>query len=98
MDLGLTGKRILVTGGASGLGAALTRALVAEGANVAVNYRSRQGEAQALVDESEGGVTAIQADLADRSRRCSPRRSSAWAASTSSSTTPACGSRARSGR
>ena len=65
MDLGLTGKRILVTGGASGLGAALTRALVAEGANVAVNYRSRQGEAQALVDESEGGVTAIQADLAD---------------------------------
>ena len=25
MDLGLTGKRILVTGGASGLGAALTR-------------------------------------------------------------------------
>ena len=52
MDLGLTGKRILVTGGASGLGAALTRALVAEGANVAVNYRSRQGEAQALVDES----------------------------------------------
>ena len=90
MDLGLTGKRILVTGGASGLGAALTRALVAEGANVAVNYRSRQGEAQALVDESEGGVTAIQADLADSAQ--------VSAASTSSSTTPACGSRARSGR
>lgn len=64
MELGLTGKRVLVTGGASGLGAALTRTLVAEGAKVALNYRSREGEAAAIVAElGEDKVAAIQADL-----------------------------------
>lgn len=64
MELGLTGKRALVTGGASGLGAALTRTLVAEGAKVALNYRSRKGEATAIVAElGEENVAAIQADL-----------------------------------
>ena len=68
MDLGLQGKRVLVTGGASGLGAQLSRTLVAEGAKVAINYRSREGEAQALVsDLSAENAVAIRADLSVRS-------------------------------
>jgi L-fucose dehydrogenase len=39
MDLGLRGKQIVVTGGASGIGAAITRACLAEGANVLVVSR-----------------------------------------------------------
>ncbi|MCF2705873.1 SDR family oxidoreductase [Arcanobacterium haemolyticum] len=65
MDLGLSGKRALVTGGASGLGAAVVRNLVAEGARVALNCRSRADEARALVHElGEENVVIIQADLA----------------------------------
>lgn len=71
MDLGLAGKRALVTGGASGLGAALTRILAEEGASVAVNYRSRATEATTLAEELTGitpttRVVAIHADLASR--------------------------------
>ncbi|MEO6350942.1 MAG: SDR family oxidoreductase [Candidatus Limnocylindrales bacterium] len=39
MDLGLEGARALVTGGSAGLGAAVARALAAEGARVAVAAR-----------------------------------------------------------
>lgn len=65
MDLGLTGKRALVTGGASGLGAALTRVLVEEGAQVALNYRSRAKEANELAREL-GSVVPLKADLSNR--------------------------------
>ena len=40
MDLGLTDKTAVVTGGTSGVGAKIALSLAAEGANVAVNYRS----------------------------------------------------------
>jgi 3-oxoacyl-[acyl-carrier protein] reductase len=40
MDLGLEGARALVTGGSAGLGAAVARALAAEGAKVAVAARA----------------------------------------------------------
>lgn len=66
MDLGIHGKRALVTGGASGLGAQLTRQLVAEGVRVVLNYRSRQDEADALVAElGQDKVIPIHADLSD---------------------------------
>ncbi len=50
MDLELGDKVVVVTGGSSGLGAALVLALVAEGARVAFCARNAQ-EVQALVDE-----------------------------------------------
>lgn len=61
METGLDGARVLVTGGAGGIGVAVCRAFAAEGALVAVHYhRSRTG-AEALAAEI-GGV-ALAADL-----------------------------------
>ena len=44
MDLGLTGKRALVTGASKGIGLAITTALVAEGAGVVAGSRSASDE------------------------------------------------------
>jgi glucose 1-dehydrogenase len=62
----LKGQRALVTGGSSGIGAAVCRALAQAGARVVVNYLSNREEAQQLVDEiaADGGeAMAIQADV-----------------------------------
>jgi 3-oxoacyl-[acyl-carrier protein] reductase len=59
----LNGKVALVTGGARGIGAAISRELTRAGAKVAVNYRSGADAAQAVADEI-GGV-ALQADVGD---------------------------------
>ncbi|WP_375488916.1 SDR family NAD(P)-dependent oxidoreductase [uncultured Mycobacterium sp.] len=64
----LTGRRALVTGGSRGIGAAVAERLAAEGAAVAINYRSQAPAAQALVDElcrRGGEAVAIQADVSD---------------------------------
>ena len=68
MDTNLKNKRVLVTGGNSGLGAAMARAFSAEGARVAINYVVNPDEADALVKEftSGGGeALALMADISD---------------------------------
>jgi 3-oxoacyl-[acyl-carrier protein] reductase len=68
MDLGLKGKIALVTGGASGVGREIALSFAAEGANVAVNYRSSGQEAEAIVAEitaKGGNARAYRADVAD---------------------------------
>ena len=68
MNKPLSGKIALVTGGARGIGAAIVRALAADGANVAISYSASADRAGALVDEvSALGVkaAAFQADQAD---------------------------------
>jgi NAD(P)-dependent dehydrogenase (short-subunit alcohol dehydrogenase family) len=67
MDLGLQGKRALVTGSTAGIGWATARALAAEGAHVIVNGRTPQRVEAAVArlrDElADAQVQGIAADL-----------------------------------
>ncbi len=60
-------KAALVTGGAKRLGAAMVRALAADGWAVAIHYGSSAAEADALAAEVGPGAKALCADLADAS-------------------------------
>ena len=64
----LTGRRALITGGSRGIGAAIARRLVADGASAVVNYRSGKDAAEALAAELSGDgrtVHAVQGDVTD---------------------------------
>jgi 3-oxoacyl-[acyl-carrier protein] reductase len=63
VETGLAGKGVLVTGGAGGIGSACVRAFAAEGARVAIHYRTSGEQAKELARET-GGV-ALQADLTE---------------------------------
>jgi NAD(P)-dependent dehydrogenase (short-subunit alcohol dehydrogenase family) len=59
-----TGKRVLITGAARGIGRACAQAFARRGARVAVNYRSNQAAARETVASLPGGShAAIQADV-----------------------------------
>ena len=60
MDLGLQGKRALVTGSSSGIGVAIAEALAAEGASVIIHGRNRE-RAEAVVAQigATGGKVAM---------------------------------------
>ena len=58
----LFGQTAIVTGGARGIGLAISRALAACGARVIVNYHSSEEAAKALVEEL-GEALAVRADV-----------------------------------
>jgi NAD(P)-dependent dehydrogenase (short-subunit alcohol dehydrogenase family) len=69
MDLELTGKHAIVTGGSRGIGLAIGRALAAEGASVALVSRdksaleaARESAARSAAESGGGKVIAVSAD------------------------------------
>lgn len=64
MTIDFSGKTVLVTGGARGIGEAITRQFAGSGARVAVHYNSSETSAKALVDQLPR-AEAFQADLND---------------------------------
>src|SRR5882757_1426602 len=68
MDLELTGRRAVVTGGSRGIGLAVGRALAAEGADVALVARDKDALARAagqVAAESGRRVIGVPADTGD---------------------------------
>lgn len=68
MQKPLAGKTALVTGGSRGIGRAVALRLAADGARVAVNYRSDKAAADAVVAEiagAGGAAFALCADVSD---------------------------------
>lgn len=68
MKLGLEGKIALVTGGGRDVGGDIAKALAAEGAKVAVNYRSSEAEASGVVEAiraAGGEARAWKADISE---------------------------------
>lgn len=62
-------KTVLVTGGARGLGAAISKALHAQGFNVVINYNTSKEAADQLVQSfGEDKAIAIQADVTNRAQ------------------------------
>lgn len=70
MDLGISGKRALVTGSSAGIGEAIARRLAAEGARVIVHGRSAQRADAVAADIRRAGGQATTAigDLADEAQ------------------------------
>jgi NAD(P)-dependent dehydrogenase (short-subunit alcohol dehydrogenase family) len=68
MELDLGNKRVLVTGGNGGLGAAMAEAFAAEGARVAIHYRTNPESAEQMAEDFKtkgGDALPVQADIAD---------------------------------
>ena len=71
MDLGLEGKRAIVTGGSLGIGKAIARELAREGADVAIVARTKatlEATARELAAETRRRVIPLAADVTSRAQ------------------------------
>jgi 3-oxoacyl-[acyl-carrier protein] reductase len=72
MDLGLEGKRVLITGGSKGIGLAIAHSFAAEGANIVIVSRTQaalESAAGEVRRKHNAKVTAHPADLSDAKSR-----------------------------
>lgn len=67
MDLQLTGKKVLITGGSKGIGKAIAKAFIEEGAHVGIVARD-EGALQSTKEEL-GHIKTFVADLTDERKR-----------------------------
>jgi NAD(P)-dependent dehydrogenase (short-subunit alcohol dehydrogenase family) len=65
MELGLTGRRVLVTGGSQGIGLAVARGFLAEGAKVTIAARDETRLARAVADLSDAAGADVRATSID---------------------------------
>ena len=63
MDLELSGRNVIVTGGSKGIGRAIAECFVGEGANVALCARSEDGVKEVVADLTGRGVKVIGASV-----------------------------------
>jgi 3-oxoacyl-[acyl-carrier protein] reductase len=64
----LAGKRVLITGASTGIGAAVAKAFAAQGAKVALHYNASREAAEAVAGEIEkagGSVALVHGDMGD---------------------------------
>ena len=69
MDLDLTGRVAIVTGGSDGLGKSTAKRLALEGAKVVICARREENlmnSARDLCEETDGNVIGIKADVSSR--------------------------------
>ena len=67
MDLGLQGKKVVITGGSKGIGRAIANLMVAEGAHVAICARNADEVSTAVTELSAAGSAIGEAvDVADK--------------------------------
>lgn len=59
----LAGKAVLVTGGSTGIGAALVKAFAAQGAKVALHYNASEDAARSVARDADGEVHLVRADF-----------------------------------
>jgi len=64
MRIDLSNTSVLVTGASRGIGAAVARAMGQAGAKVAIHYRARRQQADALAQQIGASAEVFQADLA----------------------------------
>ena len=62
----LSEQVVLVTGGARGLGRALTEAFLREGARVVIDHLTSEAAAREIADAHPGRAIAVRADVRER--------------------------------
>jgi 3-oxoacyl-[acyl-carrier protein] reductase len=68
MDLHLKGKNVLVTGGSKGIGKAIAKAFLEEGANVCITARGMEA-LEKVKEELNGDISIFQADITNAHER-----------------------------
>src|SRR5215471_3502005 len=68
MDLGLKGRRVLVTGGSQGIGYAVAKGFIAEGCQVVIAARNEERLRAAVEQLAQAGGEGIQAKAIDLAR------------------------------